>query len=143
MHPRAREFESESVHIAGSPYGAPVVTYMVANQVWRLEHDYLTVDGPTTITIPGGYEFDLASVPRPLWSVIAPFELSISAPLVHDFIYEFRGVLPAGATAPERTYTRKEADRLFAEMMSAEGVPAWRRVLANVSVRLFARFPSV
>lgn len=138
---QARELRNDAVQIVGSTVGAPVISYVVDRDEWRLEEEYVATDGPTTIAVPAGYVFDLASVPRPLWSVIAPFELSVSAPLVHDFIYDYRGELPAGAVAPERTYTRKQSDVLFRQMMAAEQVPVWRRTLAYTSVRLFARYP--
>ena len=39
---------------------------------------------------------DLSSVPRAFWGLIAPFEVSIEAPLEHDFLYQHRGDPPAG-----------------------------------------------
>ena len=94
-------------------------------------------DGDTTITVPAGFRFDLSSVPRVFWSLIAPFELSIAAPLVHDFLYRHGGKPPEGSVAPPRAYTRAEADRTFRAMMEAEGVSAWRRTAAYLAVRAF------
>ena len=76
-------------------------------------------------------------MPRALWWLIAPFELSIAAPLLHDFLYFHGGQPPAGVVVPPRTYTRSDADRVFREVMKAEGVPLWRRALGYVAVRLF------
>ena len=96
-------------------------------------------DGETAITVPAGFRFDLSSVPRVFWSLIAPFELSIAAPLAHDFLYRHGGQPPAGSIEPPRTYTRAEADRLFLTIMQAEGVAPWRRIPAYLAVRLFGR----
>src|SRR5262245_36601581 len=77
----------------------------------RLEADYVYHDGPTAITVPAGFRFDLSTVPRAFWFLIAPFELSIVAPLLHDFLYESGGRPPDVSIHPPRSYTRAEVDR--------------------------------
>jgi uncharacterized protein DUF1353 len=132
----ARRLEQDRVDIPGSRLPPPVLTYL-GRRRWRLEADYSYHDGPTAITVPAGFRFDLSSVPRALWSVIAPFELSIVAPLLHDFLYESGGRPPDVSIDPPRTYTRAEADRMFLEIMEAEEVVWWRRWLAYSAVRIF------
>lgn len=101
---------------------------------WRLVEGYacrLKISGQTKeIRIHAGFVFDLASIPRIFWRLIAPFELSIAAPLVHDFLY--RGGCPGA--------TRAEADAAFLDLMGRERVPLWRRRLAYLAVRVFGRF---
>jgi hypothetical protein len=86
---------------------------------------------------PKGYKFDLASIPRPLWGVIAPFELSTLAPLFHDLIYEFKGNLPQTNVIPFPFHrlTQKDADDLFFRLMEQEGVSGWKRYTAYIAVR--------
>lgn len=45
--------------------------------------------------MPERFRFDLASLPREAWPLIAPFELSIAAPLLRDYLYRSGGA-PAG-----------------------------------------------
>ncbi|MGI8885796.1 MAG: DUF1353 domain-containing protein [Gaiellaceae bacterium] len=130
--------DHDPVVVAESRLPAPSVTYLGDGR-WRLEQAYVQRDRDTTITAPAGFEFDLSSVPRIFWSLIAPFELSIAAPLLHDFLYRHGGKLPAGAVSPPRAYTRAEADRMFREIMRAEGVSAWRRALGYATTRVFGR----
>jgi hypothetical protein len=113
----------------------PIVS--LGNGLWRLGRDVEHQDGTLGCTLFArrGYEFDLASVPRVAWPVIAPFELSILAPLFHDLLYEFKGRPPAAAVRPYRTFTRQEADDLFLRLMTLEGVSGWRRALAYTAVR--------
>jgi hypothetical protein len=132
----ATQLANEPAEIAASQLPAPVLTYLGGDR-WRLEADYSYQDGSHRITVPAGFEFDLSSVPRAFWSLIAPFELSVTAPLLHDFLYETGGDPPAGAIEPPRTYTRREVDELFRSVMEQEGVPAWRRRLAYAAVRTF------
>lgn len=102
----------------------PVVYYDAETQRWRL---ILTVE-IEGVKIPAGFRFDLASIPRPLWPLVGPFELSIEAPLLHDYLYFHRGM---------GQYSRSEVDRLFLKVMKQEGIWAWRRWPAFVAVRLF------
>jgi hypothetical protein len=137
-HVEAHSLDHDLVDIRASRLRPPLLTWVGGNQ-WRLEADYPYRDGATTITVPAGFRFDLSSVPRALWWLIAPFELSIAAPLLHDFLYLHGSLPPAGSVDPPRTYTRADADRIFVEIMQAEGVPAWRRLLGYAAVRLFGR----
>jgi hypothetical protein len=132
----ARQLTAERVEVRASALPGPVLTYVGDNQ-WRLEAGYAYNDEAHVITVPEGFMFDLSSVPRPLWWLIAPFELSVSAPLLHDFLYRSGGKPRAGSVEPPRTYTRLDADRMFRRIMEAEGVAAWRRTLGYAAVRLF------
>jgi hypothetical protein len=137
-HVDARSLDHDLVDVRASRLPPPLLTWVGGNE-WRLEADYAYRNGATTITVPAGFRFDLSSVPRALWWLIAPFELSIAAPLLHDFLYLHGSLPPAGSVDPPRTYTRADADRVFREVMRAEGVPAWRRLLGYAAVRLFGR----
>jgi hypothetical protein len=134
----ARRLEQDRVDIPGSRLPPPILTYL-GGRHWRLEADYTYRDGPTAITVPAGFRFDLSSVPRALWSLIAPFELSIVAPLLHDFLYESGGRPPDVSIDPPRSYTRAEVDRMFLEIMKREEVARWRRWPAYAAVRVFGR----
>ncbi|HEU4742656.1 MAG TPA: DUF1353 domain-containing protein [Meiothermus sp.] len=144
MKPFAFQLERTAVVIPRSKLPPPVISYLGEGQ-WSLAAEYVYQDGGRTLRIPRGFVFDLASVPRFLWWLIAPFELSVVAPLVHDFLYRYRGNPPAGTVEPLKVYTRREADVLFEQIMVMEGVPAWRQISAYTAVRFFGFFvwPSI
>ena len=90
--------------------------------------------------MPAGFEFDLSTIPRIFWPLIGPFELSIVAPLLHDFLYTHGGKPPAGSVgAAANPTTRAEVDRMFREIMASgrPGLAACARVRSPV--RLFGR----
>jgi Protein of unknown function (DUF1353) len=120
-----------------SPLPPVPVSYDVANETWVLLSDYTIDHQGTNLTARKDFAFDLSSVPRAFWIFIAPNELSIVAPLFHDLLYRFRGRLPAGDTAPPRTFSRKDTDLLFLDLMEVEQVPLWRRSVAYRAVRAF------
>ena len=137
MKAEVRHYHKEAVQVEASSLAPPVVTYIGPGNVWRLAEAYEFRDGGNLITVPEGFRFDLASIPRVFWWLISPFELSVAAPLVHDFLYAYDGDPPAGSIEPPRVYTRKEADQLFLRIMEIEGVPGWRRIPAYWAVRGF------
>lgn len=121
-----RKGRTASIKPRRSRLPAPVLTYLGAGR-WRLEKPYLW----NSIAVPEGFMFDLASVPRAFWWLIAPFELSIVAPLIHDWLCSH---------GKSYGYSRKQADEIFSTLMELEGVPRWRRRLAYRAVRLNAIF---
>jgi hypothetical protein len=96
----------------------------VGGRRWRLEKVYVY----GMIQVPEGFVFDLASIPRALWWLISPFELSIVAPLIHDYLY---------LHGAKQGYTRRQSDDLFLALMLGEGIAGWRRLAAWRAVRLF------
>lgn len=131
-----------------SPLPPVLLTWDQLARTWTLTAPYLlspvTVPGQGVayvFVIPTGFSFDLASIPRLFWWLIAPFELSLVAPLIHDFVYRYGGVMPQGAVTdaagnPVATLTRTETDDLFATLMRIEGVSWWRRFLAYHAVHI-------
>ena len=85
--------------------------------------------GKPTITVPCGFQSDGASVPRAFWRLIFPKgdEKALRAAIIHDWIYRTH---PAG-------WTKAEADKLFYELLKADGVPTWRAWLAYQGVKWF------
>lgn len=85
-------------------------------------------DAVLVITIPPGFVCDLASVPRPLWLAVSPFDIALEA-LFHDLNYR------------EQEVSRQFADFLLREMMRMRGVPFYIRWPVYLAVRLFGRKP--
>lgn len=139
MKTEAFRLQADAVQIEESALPPPVLTYDTGTRRWRLESDYSYRGNGVTITVPDGFQFDLSSIPRPLWWLIAPFELSISAPLLHDFLYQSGGNAPH-AIEPDKEYTRSDTDALFKRIMEQEGVAGWRRGAAYLAVRVFGGF---
>lgn len=78
-----------------------------------------------TITVPAGFQTDLASVPRlPLVYLLAG-DCARQAAVVHDYLYS-TGIV-----------SRSVADEVLREASAITGVPTWRRMLMFAGVRLF------
>jgi hypothetical protein len=68
--------------------------------------DYLVVDdyvydsGAYRITVPKGFRYDRASIPRIFWAIIDKDSLGNVAPLLHDLLYRNGGSLPRNQVSP-------------------------------------------
>lgn len=81
------------------------------------------------VTVPAGFETDLASVPRFLWSIFPPHDPHYAAAaVVHDYLYRWDG------------FTRVVADAVFYEAMRVLGTPKWKAKAMYIAVRLVNRW---
>ncbi len=98
--------------------------------LYELQEDYTYKD----ITVPKGFCYDGASVPR---LALTPFGFQRDgihrpAALVHDWLYVRRGW-----NGDQQRYSREDADRLFKEMLIGCGVKGWHVAIAYAFVRAF------
>ncbi len=75
------------------------------------------------ITVPAGFESDLASVPWWALHMVNVGALARSA-VLHDFLRE------------RLSFSKIEGDAIFLTAMAAEGVTPWQRELVLLAVRL-------
>ena len=78
------------------------------------------------ITVPKGFVFDFASIPKLAWSIVgAPATgLHRFAAVVHDYIYS------------TQKYSREICDKIFLEAMTVSGVVYWKRKTMYYAVRI-------
>ncbi len=106
------------------------IWYDVERKEWVNGHDlavYLPIEKDVIklYTIPEGFTTDLASIPRIFWSIIAPHELGIDAPLIHDWLYR------------NNIGGRAWADYILLHLMRQNKVPYWKRKVVYGAVRAF------
>ena len=99
-----------------------------------------------TITVPTGFITDLASTPRLLWNVIAPFDVARAA-IVHDLLYKAirkyrwtKGLIEEDKELIANA--KKASDKVFLlAMKDAEPkVSGWKIYSAWKAVDLFGRW---
>lgn len=108
----------------------------IAPGTWRLDVADLVVQTlGYTLVVPMGFITDLASVPRALWSIIAPFELGLAGPIVHDWLYRHGGnIACVGAQSP--LFNRAQADAILRDIMRQDGISRWRCTAGYLGVRV-------
>jgi len=79
-------------------------------------------------TIPCGFEFDGASVPRILWSIFPPIGRYTSAALLHDYLL----------TTSDKSWG--ECTSFFNKELKQLKISTWRRVLMVAGVTMHGYF---
>jgi len=87
-----------------------------------------------TVTIPAGYNTDLASIPQFLWWLFQPFDPSYAAAAVlHDYLRTMGRMNPDGGW---EKFDEGTADAVFYEAMKILGVPTWKAIIMYLAVRI-------
>ncbi len=94
------------------------ITYV---RKWKVAEDWHhTLPDGTTIVVPAGFEFDGASIPKPLWALLSPVGLLLIPGLIHDYAYRYDHLLALDDAGNRFAYNqnagRKYWDRLFKEV---------------------------
>ena len=111
----------------------PLIIEAKAPNTWLLtkEFSYLTLalGKPAKITVPAGFENDLASIPRLLTWAFPVNGKHRWAAVVHDWLYHNKGEIEG------LKLTRKQCDRIFLEGMQTMGVGRVKRSMMYRGVR--------
>ncbi|MHA7135555.1 DUF1353 domain-containing protein [Oerskovia turbata] len=92
-----------------------------------------------TQTVPTGLVTDLASVPMPLWGVIASYGRQTLPAILHDATS--RALADSTRPAGARRAARRAADHLFRSTLRETGTGPVRRWLMWAAVRIFGSLP--
>ncbi len=106
-------------------FPAPANLRILADYRWEVLTPIDYACNGVAVTVPAGFITDLASVPRPLWSLFPPHGEYAKAAILHDYLYQFQ------------IGTRASADKAFLSAMESLGVPAWKRWSLYAAVRVF------
>ena len=91
----------------------------------RLEKSYSrTTSVLGEITVPAGFAWDGASIPRILHGILPTWGAHVGAALIHDYLYN---------TKP---CTREQADRAFLELLIEDGVRLTRATVLYRAVQV-------
>jgi hypothetical protein len=89
-------------------------------------------------TVPTGLVTDLASVPMPLWGVVASYGRQTLPAILHDATSK---LADSDRPASSRRAARRDADRLFHDTLRETGTGPVRRWLMWAAVRIFGSLP--
>jgi len=93
------------------------------------------------VTAPKGLKTDMASVPRFMWWLIAPFDVARAA-VIHDVLYsKIRHYRYHGGDDAVAFKAKKVADLVFKHAMddAEPPVPAWKKWNCYQAVNLFGK----
>lgn len=103
-------------------------TIPIDDQHWLVGEEYRYATSIGVIVVPKGFKTDYASVPRVFRNIINSYGKHGRAAVIHDWLYSKECPL---------NLPRKEADRIFLEIMEECEVNIIRRKLMFRLVRIF------
>lgn len=132
-------------------YTPPVITILNDREFELVQpfiYEWFEPDGKYSFTVPAGFPFDGASVPRICWTLtgILPTGAHMGAAALHDYTYQRRGRLirdelkryENGVWLPmSAVWDRKQCDDMFYQVMQDAGATPWKAWAMWKSVRLF------
>lgn len=121
-------------------------------RLWQLlqRFSYICANG-AAITVPRGFVFDFASIPKLFWFALHPTGALAFASVIHDWLYANKWIRQGGQRylrAPSgkelcsrwnfapRPVSRDEADDIFLDAMKDSGVSWWKRNAAYIAVQV-------
>ena len=95
------------------------------------------------ISVPKGFVTDLASVPRVVWNIVAPWDIARAA-IIHDLLYKKIRLYRAGGGDDNQLIKKAKdaSDNVFLMAMkdANPSVSSWKIRSAYWSVRLFGKW---
>lgn len=94
-----------------------------------------------TITVPEHFVTDLASIPRPVWSLISPWDVARAA-VIHDLLYQTLREIKDQIPKQDKDAIRAASDKVFLEGMLASepAISKWKINACYQSVKIFGRW---
>ena len=105
-----------------------------SGDLYILNQDFEYTGNGVEITVPKGFFYDGASTPKFLWWVLPRDGVHRAAALIHDWIYA------RNRRGGAKNFTRKDADKLFYQMLKDYGLTSWKAFAAYKAVRFGGRF---
>lgn len=94
---------------------------------FKVEEPLIVRVGKEVFLVPTGFKTDLASIPRWLWSFIAPNEAHYVFPsILHDYLYMYPG-----------DRQRQYIDEIFYSFLLERGVSRFKAYQMYIAVRIF------
>ncbi len=110
-------------------------TWVVVEPFTYVVGDYET--STETITVPKGFETDLASIPRAFWSIAPPDDSYAQAAVLNDWLCWTRGWSSVVLRGPCQFYSVRRTSDVFNEAMGVLGVAPWKRAIMFRAVLMF------
>lgn len=93
-------------------------------------------DSHISITVPEGFIFDCFSIPFFVrWLLPKVQKRGNQSAALHDWLYEWKGILPEGSFTGKGVYTREECDAIFKEALEVQNVNWIKRNTMHKAVR--------
>ncbi len=100
-----------------------IFTWVFSVRKWEVLEDWpYQLRDKTTIIIPKGFEFDGASIPRPLWAILSPVGLLLIPGLIHDYGYRYNKLLTEDKNGQKVPYKENAGKAYWDKVFRQTGI---------------------
>ena len=93
-----------------------ILLWLLGTRHWEIAEDFEYELNDIKYTIPAGFKFDGASIPKFLHPFLSPVGVLLMGGLVHDYAYKYATLLEINKSDTLGTISQKRADEIFRDI---------------------------
>jgi|TARA_R110000824_G_scaffold14114_3_gene60500 hypothetical protein len=93
-----------------------ILLWLLGTRDWEIAEDFEYELNDIKYTIPAGFKFDGASIPKFLHPFLSPVGVLLMGGLVHDYAYKYATLLEINKSDTLGTISQKRADEIFRDI---------------------------
>ena len=124
------------IRTKGKGFFKGILLWILTTRNWEIAEDFEYELNDIKYTIPAGFKFDGASIPKFLHTFLSPVGVLLMGGLVHDYAYKYQTLLEINKADTLGVISQKRADEIFRDInIQINGFYLMNR-LAYYSLRL-------
>ena len=124
------------IRTKGKGFFKGILLWILTTRNWEIAEDFEYELNDIKYTIPAGFKFDGASIPKFLHTFLSPVGVLLMGGLVHDYAYKYQTLLEINKAVTLGVISQKRADEIFRDINIGVNGFYLMNYLAYYSLRL-------
>ena len=124
------------IRTKGKGFFKGILLWILTTRNWEIAEDFEYELNDIKYTIPAGFKFDGASIPKFLHTFLSPVGVLLMGGLVHDYAYKYQTLLEINKADTLGVIYQKRADEIFRDINIGVNGFNLMNYLAYYSLRL-------
>lgn len=124
------------IRTKGKGFFKGILLWILTTRNWEIAEDFEYELNDIKYTIPAGFKFDGASIPKFLHTFLSPVGVLLMGGLVHDYAYKYQTLLEINKADTLGVISQKRADEIFRDINIGVNGFYLMNYLAYYSLRL-------
>ena len=104
------------IRTKGKGFFKGILLWILTTRNWEIAEDFEYELNDIKYTIPAGFKFDGASIPKFLHTFLSPVGVLLMGGLVHDYAYKYQTLLEINKADTLGVISQKRADEIFRDI---------------------------
>jgi|TARA_Y100000780_G_C13678459_1_gene415086 uncharacterized membrane protein len=124
------------IRTKGKGFFKGILLWILTTRNWEIAEDFEYELNDIKYTIPAGFKFDGASIPKFLHTFLSPVGVLLMGGLIHDYAYKYQTLLEINKADTLGVISQKRADEIFRDINIGVNGFYLMNYLAYYSLRL-------